>query len=95
MYSSLGSAPSIIAPDSIRYYPESHGLGFSNATNDLALYFHSATGKSTGSTVSVIKVNVAPTFCKTPGMVASFGRLARNIGYAGALPNPQEIESGI
>lgn len=89
MYSSLGSAPNIIVPDSICYYSESNGLGFSNATNDLALYFNAETGKSTGSTVSVIKVNAAPTLCKTPGVVASFARLLRNIGYAGALPYPQ------
>jgi hypothetical protein len=95
MYSSLGSAPSIIAPDSICYYSESNGIGFSNATNDLALYFNSETGKSTGSTVSVIKINAAPTLCTTPGVVASFAGLLRNIGYAGALPYPQELESGI
>ncbi|KJS01916.1 MAG: hypothetical protein VR65_07495 [Desulfobulbaceae bacterium BRH_c16a] len=95
MYSNLGSAPNIIAPDSICYYSESNGLGFSNATNDLTLYFNSKTGKSTGSTVSVIKVNAAPTLCKTPGVVASFAGLLRNIGYAGALPYPQELESGI
>jgi hypothetical protein len=95
MYSSLCSAPNIIAPDSICYYSESNGLGFSNATNDLALYFNSETGKSTGSTVSIIKVNAAPTLCKTPGVVASFAGLLRNIGYAGVLPYPQELESGI
>jgi hypothetical protein len=95
MYSSLGSAPSIIAPDSICYYSESNGIGFSNATNDLALYFNSETGKSTGSTVSVIKINAAPTLCTTPGVVASFAGMLRNIGYAGALPYPQELESGI
>ena len=95
MYSSLGSVPNIIGPDSICYYSESNGLGFSNATNDLALYFNSETGKSTGSTVSVIKVDAAPALCKTPGVVASFAGLLRNIGYAGALPYPQEPESGI
>jgi DUF917 family protein len=95
MYSSLGSAPSIIAPDAICFYSESNGIGFSNATNDLALYFNSETGKSTGSTVSVIKVNAAPTLCMTPGVVASFAGLLRNIGYAGALPYPQALESGI
>lgn len=95
MYSSLGSAPNIIAPDSICYYSESNGLGFSNATNDLALYFNSDTGKSTGSMVSVIKINAAPTLCKTPGVVASFAGLLRNIGCSGPLPYPQALESGI
>lgn len=95
MYSSLGSAPNIIASDSICYYSESNGLGFSNATNDLALYFNSDTGKSKGSTVSVIKVNATPTLCKTPGVVASFAGQLRNIGYAGALPYPQVLESGM
>ena len=37
------------------------------ATNDLALYLNSETGKSTGNAVSVIKVNAAPALCKTPG----------------------------
>lgn len=37
------------------------------ATNDLALYFNSETGKSTGSAVSVIKVNAVPALCKNPG----------------------------
>ncbi len=95
MYSSLGSAPNIIAPDLICYYSESNGRGFSNATNDLAQYFNPATGKSTGRVVSVIKVNAAPTLCKTPGVVASFAGLLRNIGYAGALPYPQEREFGV
>ena len=60
-----------------------------------AQIFNSDTGKSTGSTVSVIKVNAAPTLCKTPGVVASFAGLLRNIGYAGVLPYPQALESGI
>ncbi|MBI2778895.1 MAG: DUF917 family protein [Gammaproteobacteria bacterium] len=86
MYSSLSNVPDIIAPDSICYYSESTGFGFSNATDDLAVYFDSGTGKSTGKTVSVIKVEAAPEFCKAAGVVASFAGLLRNIGYAGALP---------
>lgn len=95
IYSSRASAPSIVAPDSICYYSESYGRGFSNAINDLALYFNPATGKSTGRTVSVIKVDAAPALCTTPGVVASFAGLLRNIGYAGALPYPQDPEPGI
>ena len=86
MYSSLSSVPDIIAPDSICYYSESNGRGFSNATDDLAGYFDPGTGKSTGRTVSVIKVNAAPEFSKATGVVASFAGLLRSIGYAGALP---------
>ena len=88
MYSSLSNVPDIIAPDSICYYSESTGRGFSNATDDLAVYFDSVTGKSTGRPVSVIKVDAAPEFYKTTGVVASFAGLLRRIGYAGALPYP-------
>ncbi|MEQ6341628.1 MAG: DUF917 domain-containing protein [Gammaproteobacteria bacterium] len=86
MYSSLSNVPDIIAPDSICYYSESTGFGFSNATDDLAVYFDSSTGKSTGKTVSVIKVEAAEEFYMSSGVVASFAGLLRNIGYAGALP---------
>jgi len=86
MYSSLSNVPDIIAPDSICYYSESTGFGFSNASDDLAVYFDSDTGKSTGKTVSVIKVEAAPAFYKAAGVIASFAHLLRNIGYAGALP---------
>jgi uncharacterized protein len=86
MYSSLRSVPDIIAPDSICYYSESNGRGFSNAIDDLAGYFDAGTGKSTGRTVSVIKVEAAPAFSKATGVVASFAGLLRSIGYAGALP---------
>lgn len=65
---------------------ESNGRGFSNATDDLAGYFDPATGKSTGRTVSVIKVDAAPELAKATGVVASFAGLLRSIGYAGALP---------
>jgi uncharacterized protein len=86
MYSSLSSVPDIIAPDSICYYSESNGRGFSNATDDLAGYFDPGTGKSTGRTVSVIKVEAAPGLSKATGVVASFAGLLQSIGYAGALP---------
>lgn len=88
MYSSLGSAPDIIAPDSICYYSESTGLGFSNATDDLAVYFDASSGKSTGNRVSIIKIDAATQLCKANGVVASFAGLLRKIGYAGAMPYP-------
>ena len=87
MYSSLSMAPDVIAPDSICYYSESTGRGFSNASDDLALYFDAATGKSTGQMVSVIAVQTAPQLYNTPGVVASFAGLLRNMGYAGAMPS--------
>ena len=86
MYSSLSNMPDIIAPDSICYYSESTGLGFSNATDDLAVYFDSNKGKSTGYAVSIIKVEAAAKLCNAAGVMASFTGLLRNIGYAGALP---------
>lgn len=87
MYSSQSTAPMIIAPDSICYYSESTGLGFSNASDDLAVYFDSATGKSTGKMVSIIQVSTAPQLYATPGVVDSFASLLRDIGYAGAMPS--------
>ncbi len=86
MYSSLSSAPDIIAPDSICYYSESTGRGFSNASDDLATYFDVSAGKSTGLVVSIIKVEAVVEFYQSTGVVASFAGLLRNIGYAGALP---------
>ena len=86
MYSSLSALPDIIAPDSICYYSESTGRGFSNATNDLAAYFDSSTGKSTGKPVSIIKIEAAPELYNASGVVSSFAALLRNIGYAGAMP---------
>ncbi|MDR7305080.1 DUF917 family protein [Rhodoferax saidenbachensis] len=87
MYSSQSTAPMIIAPDSICYYSESTGLGFSNASDDLAVYFDSATGKSTGKMVSIIQVSTAPQLYATPGVLDSFASLLRDIGYAGAMPS--------
>ncbi len=87
MYSSQSTAPVIIAPDSICYYSESTGLGFSNASDDLSVYFDSATGKSTGKMVSIIQVSTAPQLYATPGVVDSFASLLRDLGYAGAMPS--------
>ena len=86
MYSASSTCPDIIAPDSICYYSESTGRGFSNANDDLAVYFDAATGRSTGQTVSVISVQTAPQLYNTPGVVASFAGLLRKIGYAGGMP---------
>jgi len=88
MYSSLSNVPDIIAPDSICYYSESTGLGFSNASNDLAVYFDTSTGRSTGKAVSIVKVDAAAELYQADGVVASFAGLLRNIGYAGAMPYP-------
>jgi DUF917 family protein len=87
MYSAASSMPDVVAPDSICYYSESTGRGFSNASDDLAEYFNAATGKSTGKMVSVIQVRAAEKLCGTPGVLASFAVLLRNLGYAGALPS--------
>ncbi|KQO22075.1 hypothetical protein ASF11_06675 [Acidovorax sp. Leaf76] len=86
MYSASSTSPDIIAPDSICYYSESTGRGFSNANDDLALYFNTATGRSTGQMVSVISVQTAPQLYNTPGVVASFAGLLRKLGYAGGMP---------
>ncbi|MFZ4285222.1 DUF917 family protein [Variovorax sp. HJSM1_2] len=86
MYSNQSALPDIIAPDSICYYSESTGRGFSNASDDLALYFDATSGKSTGQMVSVIQVSTVPALYNTPGVVASFATLLRSIGYAGAMP---------
>lgn len=88
MYSSQSGVPDIIAPDSICYYSESTGLGFSNATDDLETYFDSKKNKSSGYAVSIIKIETASQLYETAGVIASFGGLLRNIGYAGALPYP-------
>ncbi|MFT4243690.1 MAG: DUF917 family protein [Acidovorax sp.] len=86
MYSASSTTPDIIAPDSICYYSESTGRGFSNASDDLARYFDPATGRSTGNMVSVIFVRTAPQLYNTPGVLASFAALLRDIGYAGGMP---------
>jgi hypothetical protein len=87
MYSTANAVPDAVAPDSICYYSEGTGQGFSNATDDLALYFDTLTGQSTGVAVSVIRVRTAPALYQATGALASFGELLRAIGYAGALPS--------
>ncbi len=88
MYASDRAAPDALAPDSICYYSEDTGQGFSNARNDLALYYDFERKQSTGRKVSVIKVEAAPRLRATPGVVASFAGLLHKLGYAGALPYP-------
>ncbi|WP_394792251.1 DUF917 family protein [Rhodoferax sp.] len=86
MYSNQSAAPSTVAPDSICYYSESTGLGFSNASDDLAVYFDASTGKSTGKMVSIVQISTAPMLYATPGVLASFAALLGSVGYAGAMP---------
>lgn len=86
LYSTKASAPAIVAPDSICYYSESQGAGFSNATPDLEVYYDFAAKKSTGQCVSVIRVAAAPQLVATPGVMESFADVLRSVGYAGALP---------
>jgi uncharacterized protein len=87
MYSASSAVPDIVAPDSICYYSESTGRGFSNASDDLAAYFNATTNKSTGRTVSIIGISAAAQLYQATGVVASFAGLLRNIGYAGAMPS--------
>ncbi len=86
MYNASLSVPDVVAPDSICYYSEWSGRGFSNADNDLAQFFDAATGTSTGKPVSILKIATDPMLYATPGVKASFAQLLRSIGYAGALP---------
>lgn len=80
MYSNLSSVPDIVAPDSICYYSEASGCGFTNSVDDLARY------NGTGVPVSIIKITAVPQFYNAGGVLTSFASLLRNIGYAGALP---------
>ena len=86
-YASASATPLIVAPDSICYYSEDTGRGFSNASSDLAVYYDFEQGKSTGKRVSVIKLAAAAQLCAAPGVLDSFAALLRQIGYAGALPS--------
>ena len=90
MYSAQSQVPDIIAPDSICYYSSATGRGFSNAADDLAVYFDSRTGKSTGQPVSILRIAALPQFYQAAGVLSSFAALLRNIGYAGALPYPDK-----
>ena len=86
MYSAASTTPDIIAPDSICYYSGSTGRGFSNASDDRAQCFGPTAGPDHRRQVSVIAVQTAHQFYNTPGVVASFAALLRNIGYAGGMP---------
>jgi uncharacterized protein len=85
-YACNDAAPLILAPDSICYYSEDEAAGFSNATEDLAVYFDFTTQRSTGKKVSLIKVATAPQLAASPGVRESFASLLCSIGYAGPLP---------
>ena len=85
-YASTSAVPLIVAPDSICYYSEDTGRGFSNASSDLAVYYDFTNGRSTGKRVSVIKLSAAAQLCAAPGVLDSFAALLRQIGYAGVLP---------
>lgn len=87
LYSSQQDRPVVVAPDSICYYSEAEGAGFSNATDDLAVYYDFAAARSTGKPVSLIRVAAAAELVAAPGVLASFADLLRAIGYAGALPH--------
>lgn len=89
LYSSHSDAPTALAPDSICYYSESTGRGFSNAEDDLAPYFDFHKNATTGRPVSVIKVAAASQLRQAAGVVTSFAQLLREIGYAGAMPYPE------
>lgn len=82
LYSASASAPLVIAPDSICYYSESTGRGFSNAADDLAPYL--------GSTlqVSILKITALPQLCQAAGVMEAFAALLLKIGYGGPLPAP-------
>ena len=77
------AAGDVFVPDFV-FDPAAHAA-FA-ASDDLAQYFDAKTGRSTGNQVSVIAVQTAPQLYNTPGVVASFAALLRNIGYAGGMP---------
>ena len=82
LYSASATAPLVIAPDSICYYSESTGRGFSNAADDLAPYL------GTTQQVSIIKITALPQLCQAAGVMEAFAALLLKIGYAGPLPLP-------
>lgn len=82
LYSSAASAPLAVAPDSICYYSESTGRGFSNAADDLAPFL------GTSQQVSLIKITALPQLCQAAGVMEAFAALLLKIGYAGPLPLP-------
>jgi DUF917 family protein len=80
LYSSAASSPVAIAPDSICYYSESTGRGFSNAADDLAPYL------GTTQQVSLLTVAALPQLCQAAGVMEAFAALLLKIGYGGPLP---------
>lgn len=86
MYSSQATAPVVVAPDSICYYSEGTGLGFSNATDDLADFYDFTHNRSTGVPISVIQIQALDALRNAPGVVPSFTALLQEIGYGGAIP---------
>ncbi len=80
LYSSAASAPVAIAPDSICYYSESSGRGFSNAADDLAPYL------GTSQQVSLLTVAALPQLTQAAGVMEAFAALLLKIGYGGPLP---------
>ncbi len=82
LYSTASSVPLAIAPDSICYYSESTGRGFSNAVDDMAPYLGSA------QQVSLIRITALPQLCQAAGVMQAFTALLLKIGYAGPLPSP-------
>ncbi|MEN3110363.1 DUF917 family protein [Uliginosibacterium paludis] len=85
-WSTTSPAPLVVAPDSICYYSADEGAGFSNATDDLSVYYDFSAGRSTGKRVSVIRVATLPQLSASPGVMQSFASLLRSLGYGGALP---------
>ena len=79
LYSSAASAPVALAPDSICYYSETSGRGFSNAADDLAPYLN------TTEQVSLLQVAALPQLCQAAGVMQAFAALLLKIGYAGPL----------
>jgi uncharacterized protein len=69
LYSSRSTVPMILAPDSICYYSETTGCGFSNSTRDIAAYQNNATP------ISVIKVKAARQLTEACGVMPSFQQL--------------------
>lgn len=80
LYSSAASAPVALAPDSICYYSESTGRGFTNAADDLAPYL------GTSQQVSLLKVAALPQLTQAAGVMEAFAALLLKIGYGGPLP---------
>ena len=81
LYAANEGAPVALAPDSICYYSESTGRGFSNAQDDLDPFI------GTSLKVSLIQVPTAPQLYQAPGVLAGFAALLQKMGYAGPMPS--------